>query len=109
LVSYSYAKKGSLASGLNFPSLIVFGTAGNAGSSNNSGYYTKYRVYDLLYLQTEFVKQSFSITSELRALVPGTILFYIDYSFVKPQFSSYYGDADRKEFNLILEFRVKVI
>lgn len=95
LISYGFSKKASPNSELHF--------------SNNSVYFTNGRIYDLLYLQSGFIKHNFSVTSEIKAWVSNAILFHLNYSLVKPQLSIPFGNANRKEFDLTLEYRVKVI
>ncbi|MDP3150109.1 MAG: hypothetical protein Q8N83_13385 [Ignavibacteria bacterium] len=77
--------------------------------SNSSLFFTNNRIYDLLYLQTGFVKHSFSVTSEISGSESNAFFFQINYSMVKPESGSLFGNNNRKEFEFAFEYRVKVI
>ena len=95
LISYNFAKKSN--------------SLGELTIGNNTVYFFNNRIYDLWHLQSGYVKHGFSISSEISTLSSGTLLAQINYSLMKPISHAVFGNVNRNEFRLTLEYRVKTI
>lgn len=73
-----------------------------------SNYFNNYRQYDILYLQTAFMRHIFSIASQFDQIFGGTLLIYLDYELSKPKSGSVFGGEKRNNFNSTLEYRIKI-
>lgn len=78
-------------------------------NEKGSIYFVNARIYDLIYLETAFLQHSFSLTSEVNLWNSDMVLFHLNYSTTKPISIDSFKNTRRSEFDLIIEYRVKVI
>jgi hypothetical protein len=77
-------------------------------SNEQSGYFGKYRKYDLIYLHTGYYKHDISLVTKIASWFGGIFYIHLNYSSTIPKSGSEYDNELKNEFNSIIEYRVKV-
>jgi len=99
----------------NISSLFAYGFSAKANHNYtldynllSSDYFSKHRIYDFYYLQTADTRNTFSITSKVNTWNSSEMLFHAAYAIINPRASNPFANTNRKEFDLTVEYRIKV-
>ncbi len=75
---------------------------------NQSDYFAGYREHDLAYLHTGYDKHNAVMASKITPWFGGCIYLYLNYSYIKPESGSAFGNEIKNQFNTTIEYRIKV-
>ncbi|MCX8010124.1 MAG: hypothetical protein N3A61_03140, partial [Ignavibacteria bacterium] len=76
--------------------------------SNSSNFFNDFRIADLIYYQTNYTQHSFQLVTEFPLFTIGQLVLYLNYDHQIPKNKQNYANANRKIFNAIIEYKIKV-